>query len=181
MHDPDLIIRTSGEQRLSNYLLWQSAYSELVFTEVLWPDFSREDFEAALGEYEARRRRFGGAMSDAPAPPRQHGAAASRRPTCAAGLVAIPAVAYAIFIIAMGGWVFAVGDPRARLRVPARAVPHVRLGAADPARRRSSALTGFAIAAVEGGERQVLLALVAFFPVMFLLGIAMPRAGAARR
>jgi undecaprenyl diphosphate synthase len=60
MHDPDLIIRTSGEQRLSNYLLWQSAYSELHFTEVLWPDFSREDLEAALGAYEVRRRRFGG-------------------------------------------------------------------------------------------------------------------------
>jgi undecaprenyl diphosphate synthase len=60
MHDPDLIIRTSGEQRLSNYLMWQSAYSELVFTDVLWPDFSRADFEAALGEYDARRRRFGG-------------------------------------------------------------------------------------------------------------------------
>ncbi len=60
MHDPDLIIRTSGEQRLSNYLLWQSAYSELHFTEVLWPDFSREDFELALGEFEVRRRRFGG-------------------------------------------------------------------------------------------------------------------------
>jgi undecaprenyl diphosphate synthase len=60
MHDPDLIIRTSGEQRLSNYLMWQSAYSELYFTEVLWPDFSRDDFEAALREYDARRRRFGG-------------------------------------------------------------------------------------------------------------------------
>jgi len=60
MHDPDLIIRTSGEQRLSNYLLWQSAYSELYFTDVLWPDFSRADFEDALGQYEARRRRFGG-------------------------------------------------------------------------------------------------------------------------
>jgi undecaprenyl diphosphate synthase len=60
MHDPDLIVRTSGEQRLSNYLMWQSAYSELVFTDVLWPDFSRDDFEAALGEYDARRRRFGG-------------------------------------------------------------------------------------------------------------------------
>ena len=60
MHDPDLIIRTSGERRLSNYLLWQSAYSELVFTETLWPDFSRADFEAALAEYDARRRRFGG-------------------------------------------------------------------------------------------------------------------------
>jgi undecaprenyl diphosphate synthase len=60
MHDPDLIIRTSGEQRISNYLLWQGAYSELVFTDELWPDFSRADFEAALAEYERRRRRFGG-------------------------------------------------------------------------------------------------------------------------
>jgi len=60
MHDPDVIVRTSGEQRLSNYLMWQSAYSELVFTEVLWPDFSREDFEAVLAEFDARQRRFGG-------------------------------------------------------------------------------------------------------------------------
>ena len=60
MHDPDLIIRTSGEQRLSNYLLWQGAYSELVFRDELWPDFSREAFEASLGEFAARQRRFGG-------------------------------------------------------------------------------------------------------------------------
>ena len=60
MHDPDLIIRTSGEQRLSNYLLWQSAYSELYFSEVLWPDFSRADLEFALAEFDARKRRFGG-------------------------------------------------------------------------------------------------------------------------
>ena len=60
MHDPDLIIRTSGEQRLSNYLLWQSAYSELHFTDVLWPDFARADLEVALAEFDARRRRFGG-------------------------------------------------------------------------------------------------------------------------
>ena len=60
LHDPDLIIRTSGEQRLSNYLLWQSAYSELHFTDVLWPDFSRADLEFALAEFDARRRRFGG-------------------------------------------------------------------------------------------------------------------------
>jgi undecaprenyl diphosphate synthase len=59
MHDPDLIIRTSGEQRLSNYLMWQSAYSELVFRDELWPDFSREAFVASLAEYDARRRRFG--------------------------------------------------------------------------------------------------------------------------
>jgi undecaprenyl diphosphate synthase len=60
MHDPELLIRTSGEQRISNYLLWQLAYSELHFTDVLWPDFSRADFEAALADYEARQRRFGG-------------------------------------------------------------------------------------------------------------------------
>ena len=60
MHDPDLIIRTSGERRLSNYLLWQSAYSELVFRDELWPDFSRAAFGEALAEFDARRRRFGG-------------------------------------------------------------------------------------------------------------------------
>ncbi len=60
MHDPDLIIRTSGERRLSNYLLWQSAYSELVFREELWPDFTREALEQSLAEYSERRRRFGG-------------------------------------------------------------------------------------------------------------------------
>jgi|HubBroStandDraft_6_1064221.scaffolds.fasta_scaffold51532_3 undecaprenyl diphosphate synthase len=60
MHDPDLIIRTSGERRLSNYLLWQSAYSELVFREELWPDFTREALEQSLAEFSARRRRFGG-------------------------------------------------------------------------------------------------------------------------
>jgi undecaprenyl diphosphate synthase len=60
MHDPDLIIRTSGERRLSNYLLWQSAYSELIFREELWPDFTREALEESLAEYAERRRRFGG-------------------------------------------------------------------------------------------------------------------------
>jgi undecaprenyl diphosphate synthase len=59
MHDPDLLIRTSGEQRISNYLLWQCAYSEFVFRDELWPDFGREAFEASLAEYEERQRRFG--------------------------------------------------------------------------------------------------------------------------
>jgi len=59
MHDPDLLIRTSGEQRLSNYLLWQCAYSELVFRDELWPDFDRDALEACLREYETRQRRFG--------------------------------------------------------------------------------------------------------------------------
>ena len=58
--DPDLLIRTSGEQRLSNFLLWQLAYSEFVFVDVYWPDFSRELFEAAVAEYQRRSRRFGG-------------------------------------------------------------------------------------------------------------------------
>ncbi len=60
MPDPDVVIRTSGELRLSNFLLWQAAYSELVFTETLWPDFRREDLAACLAEYQSRRRRFGG-------------------------------------------------------------------------------------------------------------------------
>jgi undecaprenyl diphosphate synthase len=59
MHDPDLLIRTSGELRISNYLLWQCAYSEFVFRDELWPDFGREAFEECLDEYAARRRRFG--------------------------------------------------------------------------------------------------------------------------
>jgi len=59
MHDPDLLIRTSGEQRISNYLLWQCAYSELVFRDELWPDFGREAFEESLREFDLRRRRFG--------------------------------------------------------------------------------------------------------------------------
>lgn len=57
--DPDLVIRTGGESRLSNFLLWQAAYSELYFTPVLWPDFSRKDVEEALAEYKRRQRRFG--------------------------------------------------------------------------------------------------------------------------
>lgn len=57
--NPDLIIRTSGEQRLSNYLLWQSAYSEFYFTEVLWPDFRKKEFSDALDEYAKRDRRYG--------------------------------------------------------------------------------------------------------------------------
>jgi len=59
MSEPDLLIRTSGERRLSNFLLWQCAYSELIFSDVLWPDFDRSELEAALAEFTERERRFG--------------------------------------------------------------------------------------------------------------------------
>jgi undecaprenyl diphosphate synthase len=63
--EPDLVIRTSGEHRLSNFLLWQSAYAELVFVDTLWPDFSRAEFEAALTKFAQRERRFGAVAPEA--------------------------------------------------------------------------------------------------------------------
>jgi len=60
--DPDLLIRTSGEQRISNFLLWQCAYAELVFTKTLWPDFGRDDLEAAIADYGCRERRYGASV-----------------------------------------------------------------------------------------------------------------------
>ena len=60
MPDPDVVVRTSGEVRISNFLLWQLAYAELVFTDKLWPDFGPDDLRAAVAEYARRRRRFGG-------------------------------------------------------------------------------------------------------------------------
>ena len=60
MPDPDLVIRTSGELRISNFLLWQLAYSELSFVDTLWPDFGEEDLKKGVAEYALRRRRFGG-------------------------------------------------------------------------------------------------------------------------
>jgi undecaprenyl diphosphate synthase len=62
--DPDLIIRTAGEHRVSNFLLWQGAYAEIVVTETLWPDFGPDDLKAALTEYASRVRRFGGRPAD---------------------------------------------------------------------------------------------------------------------
>ena len=64
MPDPDVLVRTSGEYRISNYLLWELAYAELVFTDVLWPDFRREDLFAAIREYQGRSRRFGAIEED---------------------------------------------------------------------------------------------------------------------
>ena len=60
MPDPDVVVRTSGEVRVSNFLLWQLAYAELIFTDKLWPDFGPDDLRAAVAEYARRRRRFGG-------------------------------------------------------------------------------------------------------------------------
>ena len=74
MNDPDLLIRTSGEQRLSNFLLWQAAYSELVFRDELWPDFDRRAFEASLAVYAQRQRRFGGRAFGEHAPQQPAGA-----------------------------------------------------------------------------------------------------------
>ena len=62
--DPDLLIRTSGELRLSNYLLWQLAYTEFYFTDVPWPDFSKEELEKAIEQYNSRDRRYGGIKED---------------------------------------------------------------------------------------------------------------------
>ena len=58
--DPDLLIRTSGEERLSNFLLWQLGYTEFYFTDVLWPDFNKKELEKAIEKYNSRERRFGG-------------------------------------------------------------------------------------------------------------------------
>jgi undecaprenyl diphosphate synthase len=60
MHDPDMMIRTGGQRRLSNFMLWQCAYSELVFRDELWPDFGRDELEASLAEFTTRQRHFGG-------------------------------------------------------------------------------------------------------------------------
>jgi undecaprenyl diphosphate synthase len=73
--DPDLVIRTSGEHRMSNFLIWQAAYAELFFTPVLWPDFGPEDLRVAVAEYGRRERRFGGVSCPDDAPPTEPGAA----------------------------------------------------------------------------------------------------------
>jgi undecaprenyl diphosphate synthase len=64
MPDPDLLIRTAGDQRISNFLIWQSAYAELYFTDTYWPDFGREDIDIALAEYGRRKRKFGGLLPE---------------------------------------------------------------------------------------------------------------------
>jgi len=68
VRDPDLLIRTAGEMRISNFLLWQISYAELYVTDVLWPDFTKEDLNEAIRAYAARDRRFGTVKSDLPTP-----------------------------------------------------------------------------------------------------------------
>ena len=183
MHDPDLIIRTSGEQRLSNYLLWQSAYSELYFTDVLWPDFSRADLEARSRSTTPGDAASAGADGRARplAPP--HGAAprgATRRPTSARGSwIAIPAIAFAIAIIYFGGVVFAAGVAAARAASACTSCSACT-SAVQPVRLAGFlALIGLSPPPHFGGQQQVLLATVASNPLMFLLALLMPAARGA--
>ena len=124
MHDPDLIIRTSGEQRLSNYLLWQSAYSELVFRDELWPDFSRAGLRGVAGGVRRAPPALRRALMPPPprrrrsSPPQRRARRAERRNTGsdlgARVIVAIPPIAFAVFIVLQGGWVSGRGPARAR-------------------------------------------------------------------
>ena len=197
MHDPDLIIRTSGERRLSNYLLWQSAYSELVFRDELWPDFSRQALEESLAEYAARRRRFGrwradgsetSGRSSPPAARRRPGRPRGRAVDAAAGtergrqradrraqtparaacsdlsarvLVAIPAIAVALFLVLEGGLDVHARAVRARRRSACTSCMRctaARIPCGSPASSRSPALLA---AAQYGDQFQVLLVAVA--------------------
>ena len=170
MHDPDLLIRTSGEQRISNYLLWQCAYSEFVFRDELWPDFTREAFEESLAEYAAPPAPLrGGRQVEGPRERRERSDLAARV------LVAIPAIAFAIFIVTQGGEVFAGG-----LLV----LGVIALGELYGLMRRVRPLdlAGFVAVAGDGrrgalrrARQQVLIALVAALPAGFLLALGRPR------
>ena len=183
MHDPDLVIRTSGEQRLSNYLLWQSAYSELVFRDELWPDFTREAFERALAEY-ARASAASGAAEPCRArgraPPARPPAAATGRsaraprrvgPRRADRCVAIPALAFALAIIVAG---------RLGRSSPASALlgliclhelfAHVRARAAGAAGRGFLGLVGAAAGGRALGDRDTVLLVFVGVPAAALPG-----------
>jgi undecaprenyl diphosphate synthase len=185
MHDPDLVIRTSGEQRMSNYLLWQSAYSELVFRDELWPDFSREAFRAALDEYEARTRRFGGRCGMPQARRRQAGGGARRSRGGGCGsdlgariLVAIPALAVALTMVALGGTVFAVG-----VGVLGLICLHELFSMFERARpARLAGFVGFVgllVAASLGDRETILLAFLACIPLVFIITVNQAGGGGA--
>ena len=169
MHDPDLLIRTSGEQRISNYLLWQCAYSELVFRDELWPDFTREAFEASLEEFAAasaasgRAERWPRAASGAPA-----------RTSLPRVVVAIPAIIFALLIVGQGGEVWAIGI--FALGVVALGELYTLMGRVrPPALAGFLTLGGMLAAALYGEPRHVIMVLAASFPVMFFLAFLRPR------
>ncbi len=198
MHDPDLIIRTSGELRLSNYLMWQSAYSELVFRDELWPDFSREAFEAEprgvrrappavrgpLMPQQAAASADGTAPAARSSPRERPPAREPREPRqrsdlLARILVAIPAAIVAIVFIDLGGLAFAMFMIAVGCVVPERAVP-----AAATAGSRSpivgfAALAGMVLGARYGSLRVVIEVARGAVPVLFLaVAGARPRGGA---
>ena len=187
MHDPDLIIRTSGEQRTSNYLLWQSAYSELVFADELWPDFSREAFRGRAGRVRAPRSAGSGGADGGPIAPTSRAARprASGAPGARAGATRARTSARAWpprsrpspsrwLIVGFGNWVFVAGPRRARVRLPARAVRDVRLHQPVAPGRLHGAIA-LLVAAHLGGQASVLGAFVACVPWVFLLCLLQPR------
>ena len=218
MHDPDLIIRTSGERRLSNYLLWQSAYSELVFRDELWPDFTRARRSrspwpssptagaasaaaeradgqrtpdaharracapgagrprAGVGIRGGARRRGRDGRPSAGAARRQRAGRQARSDLSARILVAIPAIAVALFLVIEGGLIFALGLFVLGVHLHARALRDVRArppGAPGRLARRSP---GCCWRRYYGGQFQVLLVAVAALPLIFglTLGAAAP-------
>jgi hypothetical protein len=190
MHDPDLIIRTSGEQRTSNYLLWQGAYSELVFADELWPDFSREAVQGRAGRVRAPAAPVRGALMEgrsrsasrrrATASQRRAGRARRRNAGSDLGArlaAAIPAIAFALAIVGFGNWVFVAG-----LAALSCICLHELFGMY--AFTNPSRLAGFTgriallVAAHLGGQASVLGAFVACVPVGLR---AVPAAAAPRR
>ncbi len=188
MHDPDLLIRTSGESRISNYLLWQCAYSELVFRDELWPDFSRASLEESMAEFESRQRRFGARalmdlfddelFDDEPAqrprerrPPRgRRSRGRLRGETAKRILVAIPWIVFAIAIVVAGGIYFAlamIGIGLLCLREYLALTEELR-----PIQRAAyAAVPALILAAYFGTAFNVLLVLAAAFPVIFAFGV----------
>ena len=166
MHDPDLVIRTSGEQRLSNYLLWQSAYSELVFADELWPDFTREAFERGLDEYDARAAPVRGALSRVA----DLGGARSR-------VARVPADRLRDLHRRPGRLVVR-RRARSLLGLVCLHELYAMFAQVRPARLAGFlALIGLVVAAILGDPTQVLLVAVAVSRSTFLLTVAGPRRG----
>ena len=169
MTDPDLLIRTSGEQRLSNFLLWQTAYSELYFADVLWPDFDEEHLVAALEDIARARAALRGALMATRR--RNQGSDLGARV-----LAAIPAIIFAAIIVGYGGLVWALGV--SLLGIVCLAELYKLMGRVQPANVAGFiSVIALALAALYGDQFQILLVLVASRP-----GDVLPdaRAAAAR-